>query len=508
MTISVKEHSKQLCDKLQSLRSDTNFVDLDLVCEDHHLHVHKVVMAASSKFFKEQLSKSVTTVRSAPVILKLEDFNMKLKREAVSYIVEFIYKGEIVIPANLLSPVCEAAHNLGVHDLIGFLPAPAKKTTPPTVQESSTQIDDRESFANTSVNGSSGGHVSGLPSDSNSQDVTECTGAQVGQQSSNVQQLWPSNSDSFTSMDFFHQAAAQAASDVQPFQNYPTPTQMGNPNSHHQYKPFYYQDSVNVVNNSEETTIIDLDSNDGVQAVEEQPPPPPPPPPHHHPHQSTTPQPKGRLRIINHGPMTENIHDLKSSSTSGGQGPPHHQANALETHSSIWMPNSSSNLLVASLDQKQQQQSNFDLENSLSWYNQFNYNEQEPSPSSWTTPATTSCSTSASTMPWPINENSLVTSQSSTGTGNGNGTSNHEEDYAERNQPVIMGTSVNTLDKSAKTNNNKNDEVKLRPPPPLLAKGSPRMVKASGSTTLAVRNDLTLTTAPTGKQTTFYIIHL
>ena len=76
---TLKDHSKQLCDKLQSLRSDMNFVDLDLVCEDAHLHLHKVIMAASSKFFKEQLSKSVTTVRSAPVILKLEDFNMKLK---------------------------------------------------------------------------------------------------------------------------------------------------------------------------------------------------------------------------------------------------------------------------------------------------------------------------------------------------------------------------------------------------------------------------------------------
>ena len=151
MTLSVKEHRKQLCEKLQSLRSDTNFVDLDLVCEDHHLHVHKVVMAASSKFFKEELSKSAATLRS-PVILKLEDFNMKLKREAVDHIVDFIYKGEINIPANLLSPVCEAAHNLGVYDLIDFLPAPAKKTTPPTVQESGTQIDD-ESFANSSTNG-------------------------------------------------------------------------------------------------------------------------------------------------------------------------------------------------------------------------------------------------------------------------------------------------------------------------------------------------------------------
>ena len=143
MSIVVKEHGNQLCDKLQSLRSDTNLVDLDLVCEDAHLHVHKVVMAASSKFFKEQLCKAAcTSVRNAPVILKLEDFNLKLKREAVSYLVEFIYKGEVVIPADLLSPVCEAAHILGVHGLIDFLPAPAKKTTPPRVQESSTQSEE------------------------------------------------------------------------------------------------------------------------------------------------------------------------------------------------------------------------------------------------------------------------------------------------------------------------------------------------------------------------------
>lgn len=152
MSISVQEHSKQLCDKLQSLRSDTNLVDLDLVCEDAHLHVHKVVMAASSRFFKEHLCKSSSA--RAPVILKLEDFKLKLKREAVSYLVEFIYKGEVVIPANLLSSVCEAAHSLGVHGLTEFLPAPAKKSAPPAMQETSTQIDD-ESFGNNSANTSS-----------------------------------------------------------------------------------------------------------------------------------------------------------------------------------------------------------------------------------------------------------------------------------------------------------------------------------------------------------------
>ena len=107
--------------------------------------------------------------------------------------------------------------------------------------------------------------------------------------------------------------------------------------------------------------------------------------------------PTGRLRIINQpdGPMTENIHDLKSTSAVG-----HVQTNLESSHPSpggtgnafLWMPNTN-NLLVASLDQnphpQQQQQSTFDVENSL-WYNQFNYNEEPAPPGpSWNTPAAT-----------------------------------------------------------------------------------------------------------------------
>ena len=63
---------------------------------------------------------------------------MKLKKAAVHFIVEFIYNGRVDIPGELLTPVCEAAHALGVQGLTDFLPAPAK-TTPSNVQESGTQ---------------------------------------------------------------------------------------------------------------------------------------------------------------------------------------------------------------------------------------------------------------------------------------------------------------------------------------------------------------------------------
>ena len=60
--------------------------------QDHHINVHKVVMAAGSMFFKDQLCKQNVQV---PVILRLEDFGLELKRDAVSYIIEFVYRGEV-----------------------------------------------------------------------------------------------------------------------------------------------------------------------------------------------------------------------------------------------------------------------------------------------------------------------------------------------------------------------------------------------------------------------------
>lgn len=52
MCIYMKEHGKLVCENLHQLRQQTGLVDMDIVCEEEHLQVHKVVMAACSKFFK------------------------------------------------------------------------------------------------------------------------------------------------------------------------------------------------------------------------------------------------------------------------------------------------------------------------------------------------------------------------------------------------------------------------------------------------------------------------
>ena len=171
---------------------------------------------------------------------------------------------------------------------------------------------------------------------------------------------WPLNNEVSN-----HNFMATTPSDNN-YQQQPTPPQPYNSQTNsNSYKTFYgtnYQENYqpNLISiESHETTIIDLDSNDGPQNED----------------LSVDPQPRGRLRIINQtGPMTENIQDLKN------QHQTQNQSNHLETHSSnsIWSnPLYGTNLLTAPFDPPEFE----------SWYSQYNYNDDT---GSWTTPAVTS----------------------------------------------------------------------------------------------------------------------
>ena len=49
-----------------------------------------------------------------PVVLRLSDFGLsRLSRTAVSHVVDFVYRGEVVVPGERVAEVCAAAHALG-----------------------------------------------------------------------------------------------------------------------------------------------------------------------------------------------------------------------------------------------------------------------------------------------------------------------------------------------------------------------------------------------------------
>ena len=60
----------------------------------------------------------------APVILRLEDFGHDLRLDSVQAVVEYIYRGEVLIESDKFMDVAEAAHTLGINGLKDFLPDP------------------------------------------------------------------------------------------------------------------------------------------------------------------------------------------------------------------------------------------------------------------------------------------------------------------------------------------------------------------------------------------------
>ena len=256
MSINIKEHAKHLCEKVQTLRSESNLLDLEVLCEDAKINVHKVVMAACSKFFKDQIKSNITSV-------KLEDHSLKVKKDAVSYIVDYIYKGEVEIPTAAFQDVCQAAHSLGVYDLIDFLPAPSvRRATPPTVQESSTQIEEtRDVPNNISSNNANNSDLQISPRQDTPQTVpsSQVLNHQWPSSISNVNEtannhfMTPANSEN----NYQHQAGPGPSAS---YNNAPPPI-----NASYPYKTFYssnnyqennYNQQPVIHNEPQEATII------------------------------------------------------------------------------------------------------------------------------------------------------------------------------------------------------------------------------------------------------------
>ena len=70
-----------------SLRDDTNFSDVTLVCEDgQQFQSHKIILVSSSPFFKNLLTRNM---HPHPLI-----YMRGVKSEDLSAIMDFLYQGE------------------------------------------------------------------------------------------------------------------------------------------------------------------------------------------------------------------------------------------------------------------------------------------------------------------------------------------------------------------------------------------------------------------------------
>ena len=104
-----KDFILQFREGFSKLRETEELLDVTLACEDDTLDVHKVVMSASSPFFRKVLSR---VKQSHPFI-----YIKGIKFEHLKVIVDFVYKGEAYIAGDELDRFLEAAQKLQITGL-------------------------------------------------------------------------------------------------------------------------------------------------------------------------------------------------------------------------------------------------------------------------------------------------------------------------------------------------------------------------------------------------------
>ena len=103
------DFESNLSEGLRSFRSANNFCDVTLACEDNQVQAHKVILSASSDFFKKVLTSNV---HQHP-LLYLKGVRMSDLEAIISY----IYHGETNVALGELDTFLEVATDLQIKGL-------------------------------------------------------------------------------------------------------------------------------------------------------------------------------------------------------------------------------------------------------------------------------------------------------------------------------------------------------------------------------------------------------
>ena len=106
------EFQKNVKEAFRNLREDKNFTDVTLACEDgQQLEAHKVILVASSPFFKKLLERNK---HPHPLI-----YMRGLKSEVLQAIIDFLYCGEANVCQDNLESFLAIAEELQLKGLMG-----------------------------------------------------------------------------------------------------------------------------------------------------------------------------------------------------------------------------------------------------------------------------------------------------------------------------------------------------------------------------------------------------
>lgn len=103
-------HKEKVTEALESMFIDESLTDVTICCCGQQVKAHRVILAASSNYFKEIFA--ATLPGQYPIV-----FIKSVTIEDLNAILEFIYKGEVTVPREQMQSLISSAECLGVSGL-------------------------------------------------------------------------------------------------------------------------------------------------------------------------------------------------------------------------------------------------------------------------------------------------------------------------------------------------------------------------------------------------------
>lgn len=104
----VRSSSQALSTNFAQMYKDGLLADVTLSCGDHQIQAHRLVLSACSPYFRNMFEKQANPYQYPIVNIDNVYF------EDLKLVLEFMYKGEVVIPHDRLNSVLRCATNLEV----------------------------------------------------------------------------------------------------------------------------------------------------------------------------------------------------------------------------------------------------------------------------------------------------------------------------------------------------------------------------------------------------------
>lgn len=103
-----QQHNLKLANVLNNMLQCGSLVDVTIYCDDGEVSAHKLVLAASSSYFRNLFSR-ITNAFQSPIIVLRE-----IPANDLRTILQFIYHGEIHIPQNRVESLMRCANYLQI----------------------------------------------------------------------------------------------------------------------------------------------------------------------------------------------------------------------------------------------------------------------------------------------------------------------------------------------------------------------------------------------------------